>query len=318
MSFTSFSTTILYNEETVPSVIQPAEETADPNQGNPSDGLRNSYFHSCSKFSHSIHELAKRKAKPEIKTPMPWKASNSSKTEEHPATNKTSKSSVPDGGFETAYIAASSIFGALAAGAVVFLMILLVKKFRRRRRRKKEGYGDPPDEKRWRREALMFCKDPSGEYLVEQKNGAVTRVLCTNKSARISKFNSSSSGSLLVPTSRPPLDTRAKVARHMEELSDSHSGRSGSIPKQAVLVSSPLRAVVSRTAVPDSELISPINLKEPPEKLEAITSPNLESMHMDEQIEIEPTPSNSHRNSFRSSIFRLPSIRQSMSPLFHF
>ncbi|KAL3473798.1 hypothetical protein BJX99DRAFT_233061 [Aspergillus californicus] len=308
MSFSSFSTAILYNEQTVPSEIRQAARTADPYREILSDGLRDSYFYSYSKFSQSIHEFAKRKSKPENKTPASGTPSNSSNM----AANKTSKAlGSSKKHFDTASIAASSVFGAISVAAIAFLLILLVKKFRKRQLRKRGGIVDPMEEERRKRAALMFCKSTPREYVIEQEDGEVTRVLCTSNNACIHKFSSNSVTSnplSLLAHTNSARDMESEPVYHLEQLSRTSTTLSGSVAKQIVVVSSPLRSVVSRSAISGSE---PDELDE---KLEPLPSSTVCSTQAEEHTEVTASPV----NSFRRSLLRLPSIRQSLSPIFRF
>ncbi|KAI9376766.1 hypothetical protein BJX61DRAFT_1245 [Aspergillus egyptiacus] len=315
MSFTSFSTSIIYNEKTATPKKQQASQTVIPSQEVHSEGLRDSYLQDYARFPHSIHEFAKRKLNPENKTSLITKPSNGSRTAVQSALNETAKASAYEWSYDKASVAASSIFGAIAAAAVVFLVVLCIKKFRRRQKRKREGDWDPLEEKRRKREAMMFSKNTSDEYLVEQRNGAVTRVLCTGRTM-LSKLTSNNSGGPVTKTNSVPPDMRAKIARHLEDLNQTHSGRSGSLPKQTVIVTSPLQSVSSHTAVPGTEPTSPVlplALDKPAEKTEATISETLEPQ-LSGRSETEIT----RRDSYRLSLFRLPSIKQTMSPLFQF
>ncbi|KAL4868334.1 hypothetical protein BDV12DRAFT_197377 [Aspergillus spectabilis] len=290
---------------------QEAARTADPGQHRQSN-TGESYVHNYAKFPHSIHEFAKRTPKTEHKPHVPGRSSNSTKT--HHVANKTSKALIQKWTYEKASIAASSIFGAVAVGAIIFLIIVLVKKFRRRRRRKKEGNRDSLDEKRRQRENMMFSKSHSArEYLVEQKDGRVIRVQCTSNRHRDSLLPECWPGRNLVGIPKQSISSitrnpQADTAPHLEPLNSSDSGRSGSIPKRIVIVTPPLQPVTSRKAVPDSYLA------EASEKLELTTSSALEPLDSYEETELDVTPT----PSFRLSMFRLPSIRQSFSPLFPF
>ncbi|KAL4930157.1 uncharacterized protein BDV17DRAFT_260016 [Aspergillus undulatus] len=338
MSFTSFRTSIIYPKRTVHSARQGAVETTDPGR-NTSVNSPDSYSHDHSKFTHTVHELlAKRDTKPDNKTSPPEKPTNDTKGE--PPTNVTAAPVVKDWRYEKASIAASSIFSAVALAALILLGVMIVKKFKRRQRRKRGGDTDSLDERRRKRESLMFKHASTGSYMVEEaKDGKVVRVVCNSRN----KPRNSIMGVPLQKISSA-LSFKKEASRHMKVLKDSDTGRSGSIAKQPVLVSSPLRSVVSRTAVHDSQATEPAMAVEPIKSSESTgiaeparlaqpfepppavetpspvlvprtpaTSPTIDS-DVNNSTEADITPC----NSFRRSIFRLPSIKQSMSPIFKF
>ncbi|KAL3458781.1 hypothetical protein BJX64DRAFT_265875 [Aspergillus heterothallicus] len=199
------------------------------------------------------------------------------------------------------------------------MTVLCVKRYRKRRRRKKMGDKDfkEAEERKKKRESQMFSRDLPCTYLIEQnRNGAVTRVLCTGGRSP----GSSKVGIPLENVSSIQPEIRVEATCHLEELRNSHSGRSGSIPQQVVIVSPPLEPVVSRAAVPDTqtaEVTEPIKQDQRPESSKSsktTVSSTLEPMDLDQST----TSSTNSSNSRRLSLFRLPEIRQSMSPLFHF
>ncbi|KAL5341791.1 hypothetical protein BJX70DRAFT_395520 [Aspergillus crustosus] len=128
-------------------------------------------------------------------------------------------------------------------------------------------------------------------------------------SLRCENYPSHAIGTPLQSTSSAARSLPVDTAPHPETLSDSASGRSGSIPKHIVIVTPPLRPVTSRKAVPNSYPA------EASEQLEPTTSPTLvplDSQETEIEEDLAPTPS------FRLSMFQLPSIRQSFSPVFTF
>ncbi|KAL4946929.1 hypothetical protein BDW69DRAFT_179449 [Aspergillus filifer] len=331
MSFSSFSTSILYDRKTVHAERQEAIETTDPAR-NQSGASHDPYSQDPSRFTHAVHEiLAKRDVKPENKTATPEKPSN-----ETSAGNVTVAPVVKDWRYEKASIAASSIFSAVALAAFALLGVMIVKKFKARQRRKRGGDNDSLDEARRKRESLMFSKHASaGSYMVEeQKDGKVVRVFCTSR-------NKPRHPIVGVPLQKisSALSFKKEASRHMEGLKDSDTGRSGSIAKQPVLVSSPLRSVVSRAAVPDNQVAESAGPAERVQSRQSIEQPvpikPPSPLVLSPLVEVSPTPvpsptmgpSNVHQateadispcNSHRKSLFRLPSITKSMSPLFKF
>ncbi|KAL4942280.1 hypothetical protein BDV06DRAFT_192464 [Aspergillus oleicola] len=331
MSFSSFSTSILYDKRTVHAERQEAVETTDPGR-NQSGTSHDPYPHDHSKFNHAVHEIvAKRDTKPENGASPPEKPSN-----ETGAANTTAAPVVKDWRYEKASIAASSIFSAVALAALALLGVMIVKKFKARQRRKRGGDVDSLDERRRKRESLMFSKHASaGSYMVEeQKDGKVVRVFCTSR-------NKPRNPIIGVPLQKisSALSFKKEASRHMEGLKDSDTGRSGSIAKQPVLVSSPLRSVVSRAAVPDSQAAEAAGSAEQAQPTQPIEQPvpikpPPPPLKVPPPVEVSPTPAPSPAvgpdvnqatepeisrcNSTRASLFRLPSITKSMSPLFRF
>ncbi|KAL4781022.1 hypothetical protein BJX76DRAFT_360315 [Aspergillus varians] len=343
MSFSSFSTSILYDEKTVHSERHEAVETGGPGRRNHPDNSPPSYLQDPSRFPHALHQIAQRNSKPENKTSVPGKPSNDTKGD--PALNATAKSLVKDWKYDKASIAASSIFGALAIAALILLCVSMAKKIRRRQRRKREGDLDSLNERRRRRESMMFSKCTSARsYMVEeQKDGKVVRVFCTN-------HNRPRTSTIGVPTQKNKslLRLKPEASCQFDDLNASDRGRSGSIPKQIVVVPSPLRTVVSRSAIPDSPPAERTERAEPPAASEQTvpptptTSPTLDFSELDQdttetsELTVPRTPATSPTLEFpeldqdtteaeltscpshRISLLRLPSIRRSMSPFFGF
>lgn len=224
--------------------------------------------------------------------------------------DQTEQALVKDWKYEKGSIAASSIFSAVALAALILLTVTLVKKFRRRQRRKREGDNDPLEEARRKRESLMFCRNTSARsYMIEEQNdGQIVRVFCTSRN----KPRTSIVGAPLQNIKSAAMSVKTGASRRFGVLSDADNGRSGPIAKKIVVVPSPLRSVVSRTAVPGSQDGSTLGTEIPHTPA---TPANLKYPELDQDTtEAELTPS----QSFRRSLFRLPSIKPSNSPLFSF
>jgi hypothetical protein len=317
----SFSTSILYDEKTD---TQEAVETADPGRGDHPDDFFDSKSNDRSSYPHAVHGIAKRDplSKPHNKTSGQGKPSTGTKSE--PALNQTASGSglVKDWKYEKASIAASSIFAVVALAAIALLGWTIVKKVRARQRRKKGADNDSLDERRARREAIMFSKSHSaGSYMVEEeKDGKVIRVFCTSRN----KFRTTTPRTSIVgdPLEQinSALSMKSEATRHMEGLDNSKRGRRGSIPKQIVVVSSPLQTAVSRTAVPDSQLPDPltdVSSKGSELGTECPRTPaHSLATDVDQDREIEAEISSVR--SYRKSLLRLPSIKQSISPFCKF
>lgn len=304
----SFRTSILYNEKTAHSVIHQPVQTANPGWTVHSETSRDLYTHDPSRFPHASPDLVKRSSNPENNNSVP--VTPSENTTAPLVLPQTEKALAKDWKYEKGSIAASGIFSAVALAALILLTVMMVKKFRRRQRRKREGDNDPLEEARRRRESLMFCKNTSARsYMVEEQNdGQVVRVFCTSRNrphpsivdAPAQKIKSAA------------MTIKTGASRHFGVLGDADSGRSSSIAKQIVVVPSPLRSVVSRTAVPGPQDGPTLGTEIPhmPAAPADLRYPELDQ----DTTEAEVTPS----QSFRMSLFRLPSIKPSNSPLFSF
>ncbi|KAL4913591.1 hypothetical protein BDW62DRAFT_160433 [Aspergillus aurantiobrunneus] len=303
MSFTS----ILHDEKTVYSVMQEAVETAGAGQENHPENPHDSYSREKSRFSHAIHKIPKRTLKPGDKT-----SADKNHRKGGSALNKALKSPVKDWKYEKASIAASSVFSAVTLVALILLGVVIVKKYRKRQREKKQGHRNSLDERRRRRESIMFSKtSSSGSYMVEeQKDGKIVRVFCTNTN----RPRAATVGASPRNTNSVALGKKEEAPSPLKGLDDYDEGRSGSISRQIVVVSSPLRAVVSRTAVTDSQLAEPSAPTEPTVPFTPAPSPAVVYPELEQDTEAEI----SSRQSYRRSFFRLPSIRQSISPLWEF
>ncbi|KAL2825368.1 hypothetical protein BJY01DRAFT_262628 [Aspergillus pseudoustus] len=317
MPFTSFSTSILYGGHRVSSVQQ-AAQTADAGRGNYSEIPCLPDSQGCSRFPHYLHEFARRDIKPENKTAIPGRPVNDTQSG-NSTLAKPPQSSATQWSTHKASIAASAFFAAFATAAIIFMTVLCVKRYRKRRRRKKLGDKDfiEAEEKKRERENQMFCKDFPRTYVIEQnRNGAVTRVLCTRNTSP----GSSTEGIPWESVGAIQPDMRDEATLQLADLSSTHSGRSGSIPQPVVIVSPPLELVVSRAAVPDTqatEANEPVEHDQQPESSKSsdtTVSPILEPMELNKSTTSSTTSSSSRR----ISLLRLPEIRQSMSPLFHF
>ncbi|KAL4809674.1 hypothetical protein BDV18DRAFT_157424 [Aspergillus unguis] len=332
----SFSTSIIYHEKTS-QIGKRAEITAGPS---PSEQDRHdSYFRDDLRFGHVLYRLPRGFMKrnpiptepenetsihesmmpePEITTPVLKKPSND--TRSTPPANATVTPVVNEWKHEKASIAASSIFSVVALAALIFLGVTLVKKFRRRQRRKREGDDGSLEEKRRKRVNMMFSNCARSYMVEEQKDGKVVRVVCTGQNKPRASLHRASIIDGSIDKIKSAFSIKAEANQHMEELDDSTSttGRRGSIPKQPVVVSPPLWPFLSRTAVPASRRGSmtpseinglPIEMPYTPARSSTLVSPELVA---DTEADITPC------QSYRRSLLRLPSIRQSMSPLVNF
>ncbi|CEN62275.1 hypothetical protein ASPCAL08913 [Aspergillus calidoustus] len=314
MPFSSFSTSILYGGDGVSSVQQ-AAQTADADRGNYSDIACHSNSQDCSRFPHCVHEFAKRDVKPENKTAVAVGSVNDTNAG-NATLAKPPKSPATQWSTDKASIAASTLFAAFATTAVIFMTVLCIKRYRKRRRRKKLGNADliAAEEKKRKRESLMFCRDQPRTYVIEQnRNGEVTRVRCTGNT-------SPGAGSPLESVSSIQPDMRIEATRHLAELYNTNSGRSGSIPQPVVIISPPLEPVVSRAAVPSTQTTESIESIDQDRQTgsskfsETTVSPKLEPTESKQST----TGSSTSNGTRRMSLLRLPPIRQSMSPLFRF
>ncbi|KAL4999635.1 hypothetical protein BDV10DRAFT_164698 [Aspergillus recurvatus] len=320
MTFASFSTSILYDEKTD---TQEAVETADPGRGDQPDNFLDSNSHDRSRYPHAIHEVAKRDplSKPHNKTSSQGKPSNGTKSQ--PALNQTASDLVKDWKYEKASIAASSIFAVVALAAIALLGWTIVKKVRARQRRKKGADNDSLDERRARREAMMFSKSHSaGSYMVEEeKDGKVIRVFCTSRNKQDTTTPRTSIVGDPLGQINSALSMKAEATRHMQGLDNSKRGRHGSIPKQIVVVSSPLQPAVSRTAVPDSQIFDHAatnGSKKSSELRTGCPRTPAHSLASDVGQDRETEAEISSVRSYRRSLLRLPSIKQSISPFCKF
>ncbi|KAL6239773.1 hypothetical protein BDW75DRAFT_236034 [Aspergillus navahoensis] len=301
---------------------QEAVETADPGRGDQPDNIHDPNSLDRSRYSHAIHEIAKRDplSKPHNRTSGQGKPSNGTKSVT--ALNQTASDLVKDWKYEKASIAASSIFAVVALAAIALLGWTIVKKVRARQRRKGAD-NDSLDERRARREAIMFSKSHSaGSYMVEEeKDGKVIRVFCTSRNKLGTTTPRTSIVGDPLEQINSALSMKAEATRHMEGLDNSKRGRHGSIAKQIVVVSSPLRPTVSRTAVPDSQIPDPatMNVSSKSSELGAdCPRTPTHSLASDVDQDRETEAELSSVRSYRRSLLRLPSIKQTISPFCKF
>ncbi|PWY81884.1 hypothetical protein BO70DRAFT_362318 [Aspergillus heteromorphus CBS 117.55] len=216
--------------------------------------------------------------------------------------------------------------------ALIFLGVLSIRKMKRsweRHKREKREYAasrysalpmmeeaqkeKPTSEQQMSRETLMFSRSRSrsSTYVVEQEGPSVTRVYRASKSVSTLALDTpgpaaGETGSVTQLNTIPerPAST-FKALRHE---------RHGSIPKSPVVVPSPLKPVPSFSVRPI------IHRSEAPEILER-TPLSLESEAVVESPVSKKRESkrDSKRESFgANSLFRLPAIQRTMSPLFSF
>ncbi|KAL4976740.1 hypothetical protein BDW66DRAFT_159376 [Aspergillus desertorum] len=316
----SFSTSILYDEKTD---TQEAVEPAEPGRVDHPDNFLDSDSDDRSRYPHAIHEIAKRDPlpKPHNRTFGQGKQSNGTKSEA--ALNQAASNSVNDWKSEKASIAASTIFVVVALAAIALLGWTIFKRIRARQRRRKGADDDSLDERKARREAMMFSRSHSaGSYMVEEeKDGKVIRVFYTSRNKLGTNTTHTPIAGGPLEQIKPALSMKAEATRHMEGLGKSKRGRHGSIPKEIVVVSSPLQSAVSRTAVPGTQKPGPaatnMSTKSSEHGFECPRTPahSLASdVDQDRETELEVASV----RSYRRSLLRLPSIKESISPFCKF
>ncbi|RAL00353.1 uncharacterized protein BO80DRAFT_494229 [Aspergillus ibericus CBS 121593] len=235
----------------------------------------------------------------------------------------TTRNWIPHWSYEKSSIAAACIFTAITVMAFIFLTILSVKKIRRsweRHKRERRDYAtsrystlslledghkmESTSSKQTSRETLMFrrSRSPSSTYVVEQEGASVTRVYRASKSASTLALDLPGP-SLGDETPTSPL--KSIPERPVSAIRPSRHERHGSKARSIVVVPSPLKPVASFSVNPMT------HRSEPAESFER-TPLSLDN-------EAGDNPSNRKRESFgASSLFKLPAIQRTISPLFSF
>ncbi|OJJ73975.1 hypothetical protein ASPBRDRAFT_29131 [Aspergillus brasiliensis CBS 101740] len=228
---------------------------------------------------------------------------------------------IPHWSYRKSSIAAACIFTAVTVMALTFLAILSVKKAKRcweRHRREKQDYANSgysalslleeghkmasTRSKQVSRETLMFSssRSPSSTYLVEQDGPPVTRVYHASKSVSTIALDSPSSSTLVDADSTTQLN--AIPERPASALRRSRHERHGSKAKSIVVVPSPLRTISVKPMIQHTD---------PTHSLE-LTPLNIE--HKGGSV----PPSSKRDSAGGNSLFKLPAIQRTMSPLFSF
>ncbi|OOG01102.1 hypothetical protein ASPCADRAFT_511914 [Aspergillus carbonarius ITEM 5010] len=235
----------------------------------------------------------------------------------------TNRNWIPHWSYKKSSIAAACIFTAITAMAFVFLAILSIRKIKRsweRHKRERLNYAssrysalclledghkmDSTGSKQSSRASLMFSRSrsPSSTYVVEQEGTSVTRVFRASKNVSTLALDLSPSH-LGDGSSTPQLSSIPE--RPVSALRPSRNERHGSKAKSIVVVPPPLKPVASFSVKP---------MTHRPEPAESFERTPLRA-----DSEAGDTPSNNKRESFgASSLFKLPTIQRTMSPLFSF
>ncbi|KAI9041560.1 uncharacterized protein KD926_006634 [Aspergillus affinis] len=284
---------------------------------------------------HSLHRLAIR-APPTptsaLNQTVKVTASNTTTANKpSPTQTKTHISLVPHWSYEKNSIAVAIVISVVTVIAVTTLVILLIQKVRRSWKRHKSEQKDYAGsryrvyylndsaengglEHKFSRESVMFSKDASGqEYLVEQDGDKITRVYRAGKNDSSRTFDSV--GKPQEPQQQQPPATPVQttlmssagivdLAQPVSEVQPNKPltvrGRSGSIPKPIVVVPPPLKHVTSLKATP---------VTQPPDLIPERPSfiPKSRSEARRSLIKLATDP---------SSLFRLPSIKKTTSPIY--
>ncbi|KAB8238795.1 uncharacterized protein BDW43DRAFT_259817 [Aspergillus alliaceus] len=258
-----------------------------------------------------------------VKTAHPRFDSLLKRTAKEPASpTNASNNLIPHWSYEKSSIAAACIFSAIAVIGLIFLAILSIRKIRRSWKRHKlemrdytafehrrDMSNDDRDsnvcfitESKSSRASMMYDHDnsPSVGYVVEQTGGSVTRVFREGNNVSAQTFDTiGASPGKVSPTRKK----KGVLGGRADSSTPSGKGRAGSIPKPIVVVPSPLKHVSSLKATPVM----------PPTGSNTSDSEQ-SSMSPASQNDAEPVGRISNVN----SLFRLPSIKKSTSPLFSF
>ncbi|GKZ70629.1 hypothetical protein AnigIFM50267_006289 [Aspergillus niger] len=231
-----------------------------------------------------------------------------------------SRNWIPHWSYQKSSIAAACIFTAVTVMALTFLAILSIKKARRsweRHKREKRYYASSgysalslleeghemtsTSSKQISRETLMFSKSrsPSSTHLVKQAGPSVTRVYHASKS--VSTITLDFPGSTLEHAGSTT-ELNAIPERPASALKRSRHERHGSKARSIVVVPSPLRAFSVKPMIHHTD---PFH--------------SLERTPLNVEHEGGSVPSSSKRDSAGgNSLFKLPAIQRTMSPLFSF
>ncbi|PYH89432.1 hypothetical protein BO71DRAFT_487965 [Aspergillus ellipticus CBS 707.79] len=248
----------------------------------------------------------------------------------------TTRNLIPHWSYQKSSIAAASIFTGITVIALVFLGILSVRKMKRsweRHKREKREYAasrysalpmmeeaqkDKSTGDRQRsRETLMFSRTRSqaSTYVVEQEGPSVTRAYRANKSVSTLALDSLSPS---IGETSSTTKVNSIPERPVNALKALRHERHGSLPKSPVVVPSPLKPVPSfsvkpitrRPATPEVPEQMPLTLES-----EAV----VEIPQNNKRESKRESKRQSKRESFgANSIFKLPTIQRTMSPLFSF
>ncbi|KAB8077425.1 hypothetical protein BDV29DRAFT_153809 [Aspergillus leporis] len=228
---------------------------------------------------------------------------------------------IPHWSYEKSSFAAACVFSGIAALALIFLAYLAIRKISRSWKRHKRELRDFTaykhrihlsndgrdsnicimTESKSSRDSLMYSRDtPSLGYVVEQTGGSVTRVYREGNNVSTRTFDSigASSEKTILARKSPKAPERRSDAR-----TPSGKGRAGSIPRPIVVVPSPLKHVSSLRATP----VLPLTASE---ELDSEQSPISRVSRNDTEV------GSSYVASGSKSLFRLPSIKRTVSPLF--
>ncbi|PWY83214.1 hypothetical protein BO94DRAFT_557864 [Aspergillus sclerotioniger CBS 115572] len=235
----------------------------------------------------------------------------------------TNRNWIPHWSYKKSSIAAACIFTAITVMAFIFLAILSIRKIKRsweRHKRERLNYAssrystlclledghkmESTGSKQSSRESLMFSRNrsPSSTYVVEQEGTSVTRVYRASKNVSTLALDLPSSH-LGDGSSTPQLSSIPE--RPVNALRPSRHERHGSKAKSIVVVPSPLKPVASFSVKPMTHRSEPAE--------------SFERTPLRPDSEAGDTPSNNKRESFgANSLFKLPAIQRTMSPLFSF
>ncbi|PYH64757.1 uncharacterized protein BO88DRAFT_152297 [Aspergillus vadensis CBS 113365] len=227
---------------------------------------------------------------------------------------------IPHWSYQKSSLAAACIFTAVTVMALTFLAILSIKKAKRswgRHKRENQDYSNSgysalslleeghkmtaTSSKQISRETLMFSRSrsPSSTYLIEQDGPSVTRVYHTSKSVSTITLDSPSS---TLGDAGSTTELNAIPERPASALKRSRNERHGSKARSIVVVPSPLRAFSVKPMIHHTD-----------------PAYGLERTSLNVEHEGGNVPSNSKRDSAGgNSLFKLPAIQRTMSPLFSF
>ncbi|CAK39849.1 hypothetical protein M747DRAFT_361820 [Aspergillus niger ATCC 13496] len=227
---------------------------------------------------------------------------------------------IPHWSYQKSSIAAACIFTAVTVMALTFLAILSIKKAKRsweRHKREKRYYTNSgysalslleeghemtsTSSKQLSRETLMFSKSrsPSSPLFVEQDGPSVTRVYQASKSVSTITLDSPSS---TLGHAGSTTELNAIPERPASALKRSRQERHGSKARSVVVVPSPLRAFSVKPMIHHTDPFR-----------------SLERTPLNVEHEGGSVPSSSKRDSAGgNSLFKLPAIQRTMSPLFSF
>ncbi|KAH8425810.1 uncharacterized protein LDX57_003554 [Aspergillus melleus] len=253
-----------------------------------------------------------------------------------PTPTKAHISLVPHWSYEKNSIAVAIVISVVTVIAFTTLVILLVQKIRRswkRHKSEKKDYAgsryrvyylnDSAEngglEHKFSREPVMFSKDDptAREYLVEQDGDKITRVYHAGNNDSSRTFDSLGKPQEPQQQQQPPAPpvqipqetavstaTTVDPAQPVPEVQPDKPltvrGRSGSIPKPIVVVPPPLKHASSLKATPVTQPPDPL-----PERPSFIPKSRSEARRSLIKLATDP-----------GSLFRLPSIKKTTSPIY--